>query len=93
VSSPLANKPNDITFFGIMEIQDLDWLSETGLQYLQHAFEKYDQKIHLSHANSRLSIQKLYGQSKGEGSSRLKVMVGCTKNLLAHYLTGKFILL
>jgi len=70
----------------VLEILDLDWLSEQGLAYLERDFQEYDEKIHLSHSLSRLTLRSLYGQRKGEGS-HLKIRIKCNKHLLAHFLT------
>ena len=70
----------------MLEILDLDWLSEQGLAYLERDFQEYDEKIHLSHSLSRLTLRSLYGQRKGEGS-HLKIRIKCNKHLLAHFLT------
>jgi hypothetical protein len=82
------HKNQDIVFFGVLEILQLDWLSEQGLIYLERDFQEYDEKIHLSHSLSRLTLRALYGQRKGEGS-HLKIRIKCNKHFLAHFLTCK----
>ncbi|CAA7260044.1 unnamed protein product [Cyclocybe aegerita] len=83
----IGNPPaGSVVFFGVFEISSLDCLSELGLKFLQEDLRKYDEKIHLAHAVSGLTLGALYGHRKGEGS-RIKVRIQCRKVLLANFLT------
>lgn len=75
-------------FFGILEIEDLGWLTKKGLEYLERDIKEYDQKVHITHltGDPGWDIHRLWRQLKTERRS-LKVRIGCEKNLLAHYLT------
>ncbi|KIM46384.1 hypothetical protein M413DRAFT_441477 [Hebeloma cylindrosporum] len=84
IKPPENSRVEDIVFFGVLEILELDWLSEQGLPYLERDFQEYDEKIHLSRCRS--TLRALYGQRKGEGS-HLKIRIKCNKHLLAHFLT------
>ncbi|KDR83945.1 hypothetical protein GALMADRAFT_236453 [Galerina marginata CBS 339.88] len=85
--SRLAQNP-EVVFFGIIEIEDLEWLSEQGLAYLERDFRDYDQKIHLAHCQTALTIKSYFRNRKSNGP-RLKVQLCCRKTLLAHFLTSK----
>lgn len=80
------SRNQDVVFFGVIEIEDLDWLSDQGLQYLERDFMEQDAKIHMDHAKSGLTIKKAYSRRKQDGP-RLKIKICCRKILLAHYLT------
>lgn len=75
-------------FFGILEIEDPEWLSKKGLEYLERDIKEYDRKVHIRHitGDSGWGIHILWRQLKTERRP-LKVRIGCVKNMLAHYLT------
>jgi len=84
-NSRLAKKP-EIMFFGILEIEKLDWLSEQGLHYLQRDLKDYDHKIHISGHETRATLEELY-EERTPDDHFLKVRICCRKTMLAHYLT------
>ncbi|KAF9562151.1 hypothetical protein CPC08DRAFT_388359 [Agrocybe pediades] len=86
LDSPVLKK--EIVFIGILEIQNLDWLSAQGLKYLQHDFEEYDKKIHIEGFETKLPLERAYDRRKPEDPF-LKVRICCRKSVLALYLTSK----
>lgn len=75
-------------FFGILEIEDLGWITKTGLEYLERDIKEYDQQVHIRYltGDPGWDIHRFWRQLKTERRS-LKVRIGCVKNMLAHYLT------
>jgi len=86
-ANSLAARGGKAVFFGVLEIESLEWLSEQGFEYLEKDLQERDEKAHMSHSKSGLTLRTLYGHRKDEGS-HIKVRICCDKSMTAHFLTG-----
>ncbi|THU92103.1 hypothetical protein K435DRAFT_216770 [Dendrothele bispora CBS 962.96] len=77
-----------VRFFGILEIENLSWLSDTGRECLQTELRERDGKLNRLDESSRsgLTLERLYGSRPGEGS-KICVWLCCEKNVAAAFLT------
>ncbi|KAJ3839841.1 hypothetical protein EV361DRAFT_948591 [Lentinula raphanica] len=85
VATP-PKKTSPVKFYGILRIEDLQWLSPEGLELLQDALRERDKQLHRNLKESRLTLQSLYGTMPGTGS-KISVWIYCRKNLQASFLT------
>ncbi|KAF8914178.1 hypothetical protein CPB84DRAFT_1758622 [Gymnopilus junonius] len=87
VGSRLEKNP-EVVFFGMVEVENLDWLSEKGLEYLEADFKEHEENACLDYCRSGLTLKTAYELRKLD-SPFLRVKVCCRKSLLAHFLTSK----
>ncbi|KAF5369018.1 hypothetical protein D9758_002988 [Tetrapyrgos nigripes] len=66
-----------IRFFGILDLENLDWLSDQGKDWLQKDLRERDE-IENGVRRSGLTLERLYGSRPGEGSA-ISVYVMCVK--------------
>ncbi|KAH9482573.1 hypothetical protein JR316_0004673 [Psilocybe cubensis] len=82
VGSRISKNP-DVIFMGVIEIDDLEWLSDEGLVYLTRDV----QEVAGNEGIANLTLQRLYSARRAD-AARVKVRLYCRKSLLAHFLTS-----
>ncbi|KAF5370224.1 hypothetical protein D9615_010088 [Tricholomella constricta] len=75
-------------FYGILEIEKLEWLSPQGKEWLQRDLRQRDVKIHSQLSASGLTLSTLYGNNKGEGL-KLSVWIQGVKSMSARFMTER----
>ncbi|KAG5647980.1 hypothetical protein DXG03_007014 [Asterophora parasitica] len=89
ISAPRSSRiAKDATeFWGVLIINDFQWLSFQGKEWLQQDLRQRDLEMNPQRTTSGLSLSTLYGSHKSEGS-RLSVWVHGEKNMPAQFMTG-----
>jgi hypothetical protein len=75
-----------VTGTGVLEIDRLDWLSETGRLWLEYDLRKRDDDKSIAAPPSQLTLQAVYGDGVNSGS-KISVWVKFDKNSSALYMT------
>ncbi|KAJ7940259.1 hypothetical protein B0H13DRAFT_1937271 [Mycena leptocephala] len=93
---PPAKPSSPVSFFGVLIIEKLEWLSEAGKTFLKRDLNERDetwlgkrmsQNSLKSHQPRRLTLEGLYSQPPA-GGFRIKVWVLCEKETPAMFLTA-----
>jgi hypothetical protein len=88
----LAPSQNSLTarhpvfFYGLLKIESLGWLSENGTDLLEAELRHRDQLLHPHIERSGITLERLYGNFKGRGST-ISVYIRCEKKMAAEYMT------
>lgn len=77
---------HDVETFGVLEIERLDWLSETGKEWLVQDLRKRDDDFKIVGKPSRISLESVYGDGVNSGST-ISVWLKFDKILSATYMT------
>ena len=75
-----------VFFYGVLKVDSLEWLSEDGRNLLEANLRKRDEELHPRIQTSRLTLERLYGDVRGRGST-ISVIIHCEKKLPAEYMT------
>lgn len=70
----------------MLEIEKLDWLSETGKKWLSFDLRKRDNDLKIAGKPSQLSLEAIYGDGVNSGST-ISVWLKFEKILGAAYMT------
>lgn len=70
----------------MLEIEKLDWLSETGKKWLSFDLRKRDNDLKIAGKPSQLSLEAIYGDGVNNGST-ISVWLKFEKILGAAYMT------
>lgn len=71
-----------VTFYGVLTIASLDWLSAQGKVWLETDLRRRDARRGTSH----LTLATIYGNVKGQGS-QIRVWIQGEKNMPARFLS------
>ena len=82
---------NPVYFYGVLQIESLDWLSPEGKARLEKELQMRDKELHPNITGSGLTLVWLYGDAKGRGSM-ISVIIRCKKNMFVEYMTCEFYL-
>ncbi|KAF7338001.1 hypothetical protein MVEN_02024000 [Mycena venus] len=95
---PPAKPSSPVSFFGVLTIEDLGWLSERGKTALERELNKRDEKrvakrssqnsVRTATPRVGLTLKGLYGQRPARGS-RIRVWIMCEKHTPAMFMTAK----
>lgn len=77
---------NHVHFYGKLEIQSLDWLSDQGRRWLEMDLRQRDREIHFEHALNGLTLIEVYG-GKNSGM-KITVWIQCEKSMQVKFLGG-----
>jgi hypothetical protein len=72
--------------FGVLEIEKLDWLSETGKKWIAQDLRKRDDDFRTVGRPSQMTLESVYGDGVNSGST-ISVWVKFDKILSAAYMT------
>lgn len=75
---------NHVHFYGKLEIQSLDWLSDQGRRWLEMDLRQRDREIHFEHALNGLTLIEVYG-GKNSGM-KITVWIQCEKSMQVKFL-------
>jgi hypothetical protein len=85
------SRHNHVHFYGKLEIQSLDWLSDQGMRWLEQDLRERDREMHFEHALNGISLAAVYGDMKNSGM-KVTVWIQGEKSMQARFL-GEFICL
>ncbi|KXN86909.1 hypothetical protein AN958_09504, partial [Leucoagaricus sp. SymC.cos] len=74
-----------VEVMGVLEIEKLDWLSETGRRWLEFDLRRRDVEMSIGRG-SRLTLESVYGDGVNSGST-ISVWVKFEKSMSAAYMT------
>lgn len=76
---------NPVYFFGKLKVDSLEWLTPEGKKWLEVDLRRRDEDLHLHGEASGLTLARLYGTLKNEGS-RITIWIGCQKSMFVRFL-------
>ncbi|XP_006458049.1 hypothetical protein AGABI2DRAFT_115068 [Agaricus bisporus var. bisporus H97] len=77
---------HNVETFGVLEIEKLNWLTETGKRWLEQDLRKRDDDFKTAGKASQLSLETVYGDGVNSGST-ISVWLKFDKILSATYMT------
>jgi len=90
VGTPLSGHRithHPVLFYGVLEIESLDWLSPQGMKWLEYDLRRRESMdAEVNHGVHGLHLTKLYGDGK-RGQFRIRVWIQGEKNLPARFLS------
>lgn len=79
---------NQVRVIGVLEIERLDWLSETGREWLEADVRTRDDEKSFATKPSQLTLDAIYGDGVNSGS-KISVWLKFDKILSAAYMTRR----
>ena len=79
-----------VLFYGVLEIESLDWLSPQGTKWLEYDLRRRESMgAEVNHGFHALRLTRLYGDGK-KGQFRIRVWIQGEKNMQARFLSMLF---